>query len=71
MCFLAGNAGFETADNIVGSAAYIHMASRYEKIDDCRFCGVTICFSSCPYVSRSRIRMAFQTHYVGDLRSEE
>jgi len=28
---LAGNAGFETADNIVGSAAYIHMASRYER----------------------------------------
>ena len=24
----AGNAGFETADNIVGHTAYIHMASR-------------------------------------------
>ena len=27
MC--AGNAGFETANHIVGNAAYIHMASRY------------------------------------------
>ncbi|XP_003385457.1 PREDICTED: FAD-dependent oxidoreductase domain-containing protein 2-like [Amphimedon queenslandica] len=40
-----GNAGFETAANIVGSAAFIHMASR------------------------SRIKMAYQTHYVGDLRA--
>ena len=25
----AGNAGFETANHIVGNAAYIHMAARY------------------------------------------
>jgi thioredoxin reductase len=40
-----GNAGFETAQNLVGSAAYIHM------------------------LSRSRVRQAYQTHYVGDLRA--
>ena len=28
-CSYAGNSGFETADNIVGNAAYIHMVSRY------------------------------------------
>ena len=27
--FYSGNAGFETAENIVGSTNYIHMASRY------------------------------------------
>eukprot|EP00731_Ephydatia_muelleri_P029142 Em0020g786a len=40
-----GNSGFETADSIVGSAGYIHMASR------------------------TRIRLAYQTHYVGDVRA--
>jgi thioredoxin reductase len=40
-----GNAGFETAANIVGTTSFIHMASR------------------------SRIKMAYQTHYVGDLRA--
>jgi thioredoxin reductase len=40
-----GNAGFETANHIVGNAAYIHMASR------------------------SRIKLAYQTHYVGDVRA--
>ena len=41
----AGNSGFETAQHIVGSTAYIHMASR------------------------SRVKQAYQTHYVGDLRA--
>lgn len=41
----SGNSGFETAQNIVGSAAYIHLASR------------------------SRVKHAYQTHYVGDLRA--
>lgn len=27
--FHTGNAGFETANHIVGNAAYIHMAARY------------------------------------------
>ena len=40
-----GNSGFETAQNIVGSTAYIHVASR------------------------SRVKHAYQTHYVGDLRA--
>ena len=44
-CLNSGNSGFETAQNIVGSAAYIHMASR------------------------SRVKQAYQTHYVGDLRA--
>ena len=42
---ISGNAGFETAQNLVGAAAYIHM------------------------MSRSRVRQAYQTHYVGDLRA--
>ena len=45
LLFDSGNSGFETAQNIVGSAAYIHMASR------------------------SRVKQAYQTHYVGDLRA--
>ncbi|XP_064406922.1 FAD-dependent oxidoreductase domain-containing protein 2-like [Halichondria panicea] len=40
-----GNAGFETADYIVGQTAYIHM------------------------MGRSRVKLAYQTHYVGDLRA--
>jgi thioredoxin reductase len=40
-----GNAGFETANHIVGNAVYIHMASR------------------------NRIKLAYQTHYVGDVRA--
>ena len=44
-CLNSGNSGFETAQNIVGSTAYIHMASR------------------------SRVKQAYQTHYVGDLRA--
>jgi hypothetical protein len=41
-----GNAGFETAQNLVGSAAYIHVVGRSK-----------------------RVRLAYQTHYVGDLRA--
>ena len=29
VCVFPGNAGFETANHLVGNAAYIHMASRY------------------------------------------
>ena len=40
-----GNSGFETADNLVGTAAVIHM------------------------LSPTPVRMAWRTHYVGDLRA--
>ncbi|XP_053707510.1 FAD-dependent oxidoreductase domain-containing protein 2 [Synchiropus splendidus] len=40
-----GNSAFETAQSILGSASFVHMASR------------------------SPVRLAWQTHYVGDLRA--
>ena len=59
----------------MGSAAYIHMASRYEKSDFCSTVSeqsddnIMFCLFVFILVTRSRIKMAFQTHYVGDLRS--
>jgi len=47
---LAGNAGFETADNIVGSAAYIHMASRYEGVVPLAPCGGRVVICSAVFV---------------------
>lgn len=47
---LAGNAGFETADNIVGSAAYIHMASRYEGVIPLAPCGGRVTMYSAVFV---------------------
>nr|XP_006006978.1 PREDICTED: FAD-dependent oxidoreductase domain-containing protein 2 [Latimeria chalumnae] len=40
-----GNSAFETAENILGTANFIHM------------------------ISRSRVRLSWATHYVGDIRS--
>jgi hypothetical protein len=40
----SGNSAFETANNIYGSTAVVHM------------------------IGRSRARLAWSTHYVGDLR---
>ncbi len=65
-CACAGNAGYETADHIVSSTAFIHMASRSGG-------HVILMWPSCdPHVTmscnRSRIKFAYQTHYVGDVR---
>lgn len=55
---IVGNAGFETGSNIVSAAAYIHMASRLYIL---QYWPIMWCL-------RSRIKLAYQTHYVGDLR---
>lgn len=59
----AGNSAFETASNIISSTSFIHLISRYICII---LYLLVICRCDCNF--RSRLRLACQTHYVGDVR---
>lgn len=67
-----GNSAFETANNIFSRAAYVHIAGRMEAsvaVVPREILTHSLFYFLCSPKGRSRVRLSWSTHYVGDVRA--